>query len=157
MVDFTVSQNSIIDAFTEDKTVHDLNILDFLEYLSKITKTFHNHVNAINISNNVLNSLFSEHILHRISEFNITNTLFTIDNITYKVNTNEIPDITYVKICNSIFDNCNKATTMWTSTGNKYNSSIYSEFNGLDVNNGNSTLLSIINNTFCISVLNFNI
>ena len=88
-----------------------------------------------------LNSPCSRHTLHAINKLNITHTIFTIDNITYKVYTVDSQNVTYVHRCNNIFDNCNKLTTMCIS--------IYSAYNNFDRNNDNlETLSSVINNTY---------
>ena len=95
-----------------------------------------NYFNA----NAVFDNPFSEYILYATSKLNIILTNFTIDNIIYDVN-NSTLDLTYIQLCNYLFNNCNRLTITGTSTRNRYNDVIYSEYNDFDGNNGNSVIL----------------
>ena len=111
-------------SYNDDYIRHDneLKILEFLGYSSMTIKIIHNYFNIVIMQCNMFNRALSIYILYTI---NIAHITFIIFNITFDVNTHDVVDTTYTKLCNNIFDKCIKSSIMWTLTDKGYNDSIY--------------------------------
>ena len=137
IVDFNIGQSNWITSIEND-IMNDLNTLQFSRHSSKLMKIFHDYFITSNIQNNVFNTPFIQHIFYGTNKLNHTHTKLTIDNITYDFNADGTLNLTYIELYSHIFNHCKRWTTIWKSTVNEYN-----DLNG-----------NLINNIFCISVLN---